>query len=155
VRPVTIGSLERNPGPRDFVALLALVRALRAGCSRIVHSHAAKAGALGRLATLVAFRPSRRPILVHTFHGHSLTGYFPRGLNAIFLRIERFLGRRTDCLIAVSAEVRDELAQLGVALRHRIAVVRRTSTCHGFCSRVQPGVAHSAPSSAFRKMPGS
>jgi glycosyltransferase involved in cell wall biosynthesis len=123
VRPVLIRSLERNPGPRDLVALYLLVRALRARQPRIVHSHAAKAGTLGRLAALLAFRPGRRPVLVHTFHGHSLSGYFSSRRNAVFLRIERFLARRTDRLIAVSAEVRDELAQLGVAPRDRFAVV--------------------------------
>jgi glycosyltransferase involved in cell wall biosynthesis len=88
-----------------------------------VHSHAAKAGALGRLAALAAFRPSRRPVLIHTFHGHSLSGYFSRGRSATFLRIERFLARRTDRLIAVSAEVRDELAQLVVAPPEKFEVI--------------------------------
>jgi glycosyltransferase involved in cell wall biosynthesis len=123
VRPALIPSLERNPGPQDLVALFLIIRALRARRPRIVHSHAAKAGTLGRLAALLAFRPSRRPVLVHTFHGHSLSGYFSTGRNAAFLRIERFLARRTDRLIAVSAEVRDELADLGVAPRDRFAVV--------------------------------
>jgi glycosyltransferase involved in cell wall biosynthesis len=123
VCPVLIRSLERNPGPQDLVALYLLVRALRARQPRIVHSHAAKAGTLGRLAALLAFRPSRRPVLVHTFHGHSLSGYFSNRRNAAFLRIERFLARRTDRLIAVSAEVRDELAELGVAPPDRFAVV--------------------------------
>jgi glycosyltransferase involved in cell wall biosynthesis len=123
VRPVLIRSLERNPGPHDLVALYLLVRALRACQPRIVHSHAAKAGTLGRLAALLAFPRSRRPVLVHTFHGHSLSGYFSSPRSAAFLRIERFLARRTDRLIAVSAEVRDDLAELGVAPRDRFAVV--------------------------------
>jgi glycosyltransferase involved in cell wall biosynthesis len=123
VRPVRIAALERNPGPHDLVALGALVRALRGRRPRIVHSHAAKAGTLGRLAALLAFRPSRRPFLVHTFHGHSLSGYFSSRRNALFLQIERFLARRTDRLIAVSEEIRDELAELGVAPRERFAVV--------------------------------
>jgi glycosyltransferase involved in cell wall biosynthesis len=123
VCPVLISSLERNPGPQDLVALYVLVRALRARQPRIVHTHAAKAGTLGRLAALLAFRPDRRPVLIHTFHGHSLSGYFSSRRNAAFLRIERFLARRTDRLIAVSAEVSDELAELGVAPRDRFAVV--------------------------------
>jgi glycosyltransferase involved in cell wall biosynthesis len=123
VRPMLIGLLERNPGPQDLVALLLLARALRARRPHIVHSHAAKAGTLGRLAALLAFRPSRRPVLIHTFHGHSLSGYFTGWRNAAFLGVERFLARRTDRLIAVSAEVRDELAQLGVAPPDRFTVV--------------------------------
>jgi glycosyltransferase involved in cell wall biosynthesis len=123
VRPVLIRSLERNPGPQDLVALYLLIRALRTRQPRIVHSHAAKAGTLGRLAVLLAFRPGHRPILIHTFHGHSLSGYFSSRRNAAFLLIERFLARRTDRLIAVSAEVRDELAALGVASRECFTVV--------------------------------
>jgi glycosyltransferase involved in cell wall biosynthesis len=122
VTPVLLPSLRRNPGLHDLSALAGLIRALRAQRPHLVHSHAAKAGTLGRLAALIAF-PSRRPILVHTFHGHSLSGYFPQAHNAAFVRIERFLARRTDGLIAVSAEVRDELADLGVAPRDEFVVV--------------------------------
>jgi glycosyltransferase involved in cell wall biosynthesis len=123
VRPVLLPSLRRDPGLHDLFALAGLIRALRAERPHLVHSHAAKAGALGRLAALIAFPSGRRPILVHTFHGHSLSGYFSRAHNAAFLRIERFLARRTDGLIAVSAEVRDELAELGVAPRDDFVVV--------------------------------
>jgi glycosyltransferase involved in cell wall biosynthesis len=123
VTPVLVPSLRRNPGLHDLSALAGLIRTLRAQPPRIVHSHAAKAGTLGRLAALLAFPSARRPILVHTFHGHSLSGYFSRVHNATFLRIERFLARRTDGLIAVSAEVRDELAELGVASRDEFVVV--------------------------------
>lgn len=123
VRPVLIRSLQRNPGFHDVRALFGLVRALRAQRPHIVHSHAAKAGTLGRIAALVAFRRSRRPVLIHTFHGQSLTGYFSRGRSATFLRIERFLARGTDRLIAVSAEVRDELVRLGVAPPEKFEVI--------------------------------
>jgi len=123
VTPVLVPSLRRNPGLHDLSALAGLIRTLRAQPPHIVHSHAAKAGTLGRLAALLAFPSARRPILVHTFHGHSLSGYFSRVHNATFLRIERFLARRTDGLIAVSAEVRDELAELGVAPREEFVVV--------------------------------
>jgi len=123
VTPVLLPSLRRNPGLHDLSALAGLVRTLRAERPRIVHSHAAKAGTLGRLAALIAFPSARRPILVHTFHGHSLSGYFSRVHNATFLHIERFLARRTDSLIAVSAEVRNELVELGVAARDKFVVV--------------------------------
>jgi glycosyltransferase involved in cell wall biosynthesis len=63
-------------------------------------------------------------VLVHTFHGHSLTGYFTPRSAAVFRRIERFLAARTDALIAVSEQVRDELVSLGVADAGRFTVVR-------------------------------
>jgi glycosyltransferase involved in cell wall biosynthesis len=125
VVPTLVSTMRRDPGPGDLAALCTLVRLLRRDRPRIVHTHAAKAGTLGRLAALVAF-PSRtrRPVLVHTFHGHSLTGYFSPRSAAIFRRIERFLAARTDVLIAVSEQVRDELVSLGVADADHFTVVQ-------------------------------
>ncbi len=122
VRPLRIARMGRELGPGDVAAFLRLVRELRRFGPDIVHTHAAKAGTLGRLATLVPGRRPR-PITVHTFHGHSLTGYFSRPKAALFLRIERFLARRTTRLIAVSEEVRDDLVRLGVAVSEHIEVV--------------------------------
>ena len=123
VKPVLVGWLRRNPGFHDALALVSLVRRLRRARPDIVHTHAAKAGTLGRAATLLAYRRGRRPILVHTFHGHSLSGYFSERRNALYRRIERFLARRTDRLIAVSDEVRDELVALEVAEPERFEVI--------------------------------
>lgn len=114
VCPVRIDSLSRNPGVSDLKALLALVIELRRARPQLVHTHTAKAGTLGRLAALIAL-PGRHRILVHTFHGHSLTGYFNPSVARIYLAIERGLARRTSKLIVVSEEVRDELVSLGVA----------------------------------------
>ena len=122
VRPLRIARMGRELGPGDIAAFVRLVRELRRFGPDIVHTHAAKAGTLGRLATLVPGRRPR-PITVHTFHGHSLTGYFSRPKAALFLRIERFLARRTTRLIAVSDEVRDDLVRLGVAAPEHIEVV--------------------------------
>ena len=124
VHPVLLPSMRRNPGWRDLRALLALVRIIRRERPHIVHTHAAKGGTLGRLATLIAFpRKRRRPVLIHTFHGHSLSGYFAPRTAVVYRRIERFLARFSDRLIAVSDEVRDELVALGVADRDRFEVV--------------------------------
>lgn len=124
VRPVLVPSLRRNPGAHDVRALVALTRLLRRERPRVVHTHAAKGGAIGRVAALIACRgDARRCVLVHTYHGHSLSGYFSGRANAIYLRVERFLGRHTTVLIAVSDEVRDELVSLGVAPAEKFVVV--------------------------------
>jgi glycosyltransferase involved in cell wall biosynthesis len=123
IRPVFLPSLRRHLGLQDVLALGSLIRLLRRARPEIIHTHAAKAGALGRTAALLAFGRRRRPILVHTFHGHSLTGYFSKRENALFRAIERFLAPRTDRLIAVSTEVRDELVGLEVAPPERFEVV--------------------------------
>ena len=116
--------LRRNPGWHDIPALLAVARIIRRERPQIVHTHAAKAGTLGRLAALVAgLGRGPRPILIHTFHGHSLTGYFSPRTAALYRWIEKLLARRTDVLIAVSDEVRDELVRLGVAEAAQFVVV--------------------------------
>lgn len=98
----------------DLRALVAVRRLLRRHRPVVVHTHMAKAGTIGRLASLTV-RP--RPILVHTFHGHVLDGYFRPAIARAFLAVERALARRTDALVAVSDEVRDELLALGIGRR--------------------------------------
>ena len=88
----------------------------------VVHTHTAKAGAVGRAAALLAGR--RRPVVVHTFHGHVLRGYFGRVGTLVFRAIETVLARATDRLVAVSPEVRDELVALGVAPATKFSVIR-------------------------------
>jgi glycosyltransferase involved in cell wall biosynthesis len=104
----------------SVVRVASLIRKTR---PHILHTHTAKAGAIGRAAALAA-GPARPPVVVHTFHGHVLKGYFDPARTAFFRQIERFFARRSDALIAVSPEVRDELVALGVAPCEKFAVVR-------------------------------
>ena len=89
----------------------------------ILHTHTAKAGAIGRAAARVA-GAARPPIIVHTFHGHVLRGYFDPVRTAAYTRVERDLARMTTRLVAVSPEVRDELVGLGVAPVEKFTVIR-------------------------------
>jgi glycosyltransferase involved in cell wall biosynthesis len=122
VKPVSLPTLKRSIGLADLASLVFLVRQIRAWQPQILHTHAAKAGALGRLAAVLAGR-RRPPAIVHTFHGHVLTGYFSPPVSAVFTAIERMLARFTTCLIAVSEEVRADLVRLRVAPPERIVVV--------------------------------
>lgn len=124
VSPTLIPAMRRDPGWADLRALVQIVRILRRDRPQLVHTHAAKAGTLGRVATLLAFPlRTRRPVLVHTYHGHSLTGYFSSRTARVFRNIERRLARSTDALVAVSPEVRDDLVALGVAPSEQFTVV--------------------------------
>jgi glycosyltransferase involved in cell wall biosynthesis len=86
----------------------------------IVDTHQAKAGTLARIAV---GQSGHRCAVVHTFHGHVMEGYFGAFSRSVFLTIERRLARRTDVLIAVSDEVRDELLGLGIGDESRWRVV--------------------------------
>jgi glycosyltransferase involved in cell wall biosynthesis len=122
VTPISLPTLRRQIGLADFAALLFLRRQIRDWRPHILHTHAAKGGALGRLAALLAGR-ARPPVIVHTFHGHVLTGYFSPFVSGVFRWIEKLLATFTTRLIAVSEEVRDDLVRLGVAPVEKIVVV--------------------------------
>jgi glycosyltransferase involved in cell wall biosynthesis len=103
-----------------------IYRALCAFQPDIVHTHMAKAGALGRTAA-VAYNQTagrRRPArIVHTYHGHVLEGYFGRVKTAAFVGIEQGLARVTDRLAIVSPRVRDDLVDthhIGRAAQYRV-----------------------------------
>src|SRR5262245_40003044 len=106
--------------PLSVGRLVGLIRRLR---PQILHTHTAKAGAIGRLAAL-ASGDARPPIVVQTFHGHVLRGYFGPLPTAAFREVERILARATTRLIAVSPEVRDDLVALGVAPAEKFIVMR-------------------------------
>ena len=116
-------ALQRPLSPRaDGAATLRLRELIRERRPDVLHTHTAKAGATGRIAALAAGRARPRAV-VHTFHGHTLSGYFSRRWERVFRRIERLLARTTGSLVAVSTEVRDDLVQLGVASADRFTVV--------------------------------
>ena len=114
---------------RDAMALGQLLRVIWQERPHIIHTHMAKAGALGRVAGLLYNRwgPGRRAgaraVLIHTFHGHVLDGYFSPWLSRVFVRIERWLAGRTDCLIAVSQTVRNELVAKGIGRQDQWRVI--------------------------------
>lgn len=120
-RVIRVKHLRRAIRPwADLLAFFRLLSIVWRERPQLIHTHMAKAGTLGRLAGLCYNRlgpgrvPARRAVLIHTFHGHVLDGYFPAWLSRCFLLIERWLARRTDCLIAVSPTVQRELSAHGI-----------------------------------------
>ncbi len=112
--------LQREIAPLDdFRAFLGLARIIRRSRPLVVHSHTAKAGVLARAAA----RLMRVPLVVHTFHGHVLKGYFGPRKTAFFKWLERTLGRRSDALLAVAPSVAGDLSELGVAPSSRMQVL--------------------------------
>ena len=105
----------------DARALAATRRLLRAERPDLVHTHMAKAGTIGRLA-LTGVHP--RPRTIHTFHGHVLDGYFRPAVQRAFVEMERLLAHRTDVLVAVSDEVRDDLLALRIGRPDQYRVIR-------------------------------
>ncbi|MFE7772953.1 glycosyltransferase [Streptomyces sp. NPDC057445] len=103
----------------DLRCVLELAGAMRRFRPHIVHTHTAKAGALGRAAAVLAGVPSR----VHTFHGHLLHGYFSPLKTRAVMRTERGLAALSDRLVAVGSRVRDDLVAAGIGKPNQYSVV--------------------------------
>ena len=121
-RVETVNSLGPAIKPAaDCRALTDLVRIMRRFRPHIVHTHTAKAGALGRIAAWAAVRP--RPLILHTYHGHVLEGYFGPLVSSGYRYTERGLAKISDRLVAASDATVDDLVRLGVAPRDAFRVI--------------------------------
>jgi glycosyltransferase involved in cell wall biosynthesis len=124
VAVVSVEELQREVSLlHDARSVLRIAELIRSERPHILHTHTAKAGAIARAASLLA-GGARPPVVLHTFHGHVLKGYFDAGRTAFFRHVERTLARASDVLVAVSPEVRDELVELGVAPYDKFVVIR-------------------------------
>jgi glycosyltransferase involved in cell wall biosynthesis len=119
---VRVESLRRGLGLGDLFALRALRRELAAFAPDVLHTHASKAGALGRRAVRAA--NFERTARVHTFHGHVLEGYYPAPFSRRLIAAERALAARTDRLVAVSHATADDLVRLGVVPEEKLVVIQ-------------------------------
>ena len=112
VTPVLIEELVREPNIKsDRAAYKKLKEIIREFKPDIVHTHASKAGALGRKAASAC----KVPVIVHTFHGHVFHSYFGNLKTKLFKAIERNLARKSTGIVAISAIQKNELAHI-----HRI-----------------------------------
>ncbi|MBL6876442.1 MAG: glycosyltransferase, partial [Chitinophagales bacterium] len=108
LKPRYIKNMYREINPiKDFRAYKELVQIIKEFQPDIVHTHAAKAGAIGRLAAYNC----GVPIILHTFHGHVFHSYFGQLKTRIFLEIERFLARKSTKIVAISNIQKQELCE--------------------------------------------
>jgi glycosyltransferase involved in cell wall biosynthesis len=104
----------------DVRAFVALVRHIRSFKPHIIHTHTAKAGFLGRLASLVSFH---RSIRIHTFHGHLLQGYFGNIGRTLVIVTEKTLALFTHYLLAVGNKVRSDLLEVGIGTKEKFGLM--------------------------------
>ena len=104
---------------KDLKTLFKLILLFRRECPEIVHTHTFKAGLLGRIAAKL----TGVPVIVHTYHGHLLSGYSTDWKIKILIRIETFLGKISHRLVTVSRQVADDLVLAGVAPRSKFKVI--------------------------------
>lgn len=112
VEPLVLPELQREVAPwRDRSAYRRIKQVIRDFKPDIVHTHAAKAGAVGRMAAADLGVKG----IVHTFHGHVFHSYFGPVRTALYKNIERFLARKSHRIIAISERQKEELVE-----EHRI-----------------------------------
>lgn len=106
--PENVPNMHRSINPfKDRAAFNHIRQVIREFKPDIVHTHAAKAGALGRLAA----HYEKVPVVVHTFHGHVFHSYFNPVKTRLFLEIERYLAKKTTKIIAISEIQKQELSE--------------------------------------------
>jgi glycosyltransferase involved in cell wall biosynthesis len=121
VKAVRIDGLGRSIKPRaDLTALFAIIKEIRRFKPDVIHTHTAKAGVVGRVASILSGHQSIR---VHTFHGHLLNGYFSTGKTKLVVLVEKFLALYTDQLLAVGAKVKDDLLAAGIGNQSKFGVM--------------------------------
>ncbi len=120
LQAIQLDGLGRKVNPRaDFLILFQLIKEIRTFKPDVIHTHTAKAGVIGRLASILSLHPSKR---VHTFHGHLLSGYFNPLITNLVIFIEKILALKTNILVSVGEKVRDELLakKIGKFSKYRI-----------------------------------
>ena len=121
VKAIRLEGLGRRVSLRgDIKAFLLLVKAIREFKPHIIHTHTAKAGFLGRIASLISFQKSIR---VHTFHGHLLNGYFGSFKKMLVVIAEKFLAFTTQQLLAVGEKVRQDLLEAGIGSKEKFGLM--------------------------------
>jgi glycosyltransferase involved in cell wall biosynthesis len=108
---------------KDYKAFNYIKNVIKKYKPDIVHTHAAKAGVLGRLAAY--YNPNRPKVIVHTYHGNVFDGYFSPIKTKIFLAIERHLASISNAIVAISEQQKYDLVhKYKIAPANKIHVIR-------------------------------
>ena len=109
IKPVIIPEMKREIDlMQDRIAYKKIKQIIKDFKPDIVHTHASKAGTLGRLAASAC----NVPVVVHTFHGHVFHSYFGKLKTTFYKNVERYLARRSTAIIAISDKQKDELVNI-------------------------------------------
>jgi glycosyltransferase involved in cell wall biosynthesis len=104
---ITIPQMGRAINPAaDFFTYQAIKKIIKKFRPDVVHTHAAKPGALGRMGASAL----KVPAIVHTYHGHVFHSYFNNAKTKFFIQTERYLARKTDAIVVISEQQKKELS---------------------------------------------
>ena len=94
----------------DLVAFWKIYRLIKKGRYHIVHTHASKAGVLGRIAAWLA----GTPLIVHTLHSLVFHDYQPWIVNRTWRIVKKICAPMTDFFISVSSIIVDKAIKAGI-----------------------------------------
>jgi glycosyltransferase involved in cell wall biosynthesis len=119
--PLILPEMKREISFRDDrKAYIRIKKIIREYKPDIVHTHASKAGAVGRLAAY----EMKVPAIVHTFHGHVFHSYFGKMKTGVYKEVERYLARRSTAIVAISEIQKQELTvQLRICVPEKVHVI--------------------------------
>ena len=121
VEAIFLPEMKRKPSfISDRKAFLKLKKIIQEFKPDIVHTHAAKAGALGRKAAF----DCKVPVVVHTFHGHVFHSYFGVLKTKLYKFIERRLASKSTGIITISESQKKEIVEdHGITENHKTKVI--------------------------------
>ncbi len=109
LQPIIIDEMKRAISLKnDYIAYKKIKKIIKEYKPDIVHTHASKAGTLGRLAASAC----GVPVIVHTFHGHVFHSYFGKLKTSFYKNIERYLAKKSTVIIAISEKQKEELTNI-------------------------------------------
>ncbi len=109
LNPLVLKELKRSIHPlQDYLAYRKIKKIIREFEPDIVHTHASKAGFIGRMAA----KHCGVPVVVHTFHGHVFEGYFWQPITLLIKVIERRLARFCSAIVAISKEQKRQISEV-------------------------------------------
>lgn len=109
LHPLIIPEMRRSINPaNDGIAYNKIKNIIKRYKPDIVHTHASKAGTLGRIAAFSC----NVPVVVHTFHGHVFHSYFSKASTTFYKTVERRLAKKSTKIIALSELQKFELTEI-------------------------------------------
>jgi len=109
IDPLVVNEMRREIHPlNDGIAYQKIKTLIEKYKPDVVHTHAAKAGVIGRLAA----EACKVPVITHTFHGHVFHSYFSKWRTNMFIHIERYLASKSTGIVAISESQKNELANV-------------------------------------------
>ncbi len=134
VQPIIISEMQREISLKnDFISIKRILSLIIKEQPKIVHTHTAKAGFLGRISIiifkLIPFillkipKHKKRIKVFHTFHGNIFTGYFGSLKTKLFIYIEKFLAIFTTKIICLNELQKEELMNFGITSKNKIVTI--------------------------------